>query len=43
MGQRSREILERMKDWMSHNNVAIMAVLCLVIGTKLVGDGITGF
>jgi threonine/homoserine/homoserine lactone efflux protein len=43
MGQRSREILKRMRDWMSHNNVTIMAVLCLVIGTKLVGDGITGF
>ena len=42
MGERSREILERMKDWMSHNNEAVMAVLCLVIGTKLVGDGITG-
>lgn len=42
MGQRSRVILERMKDWMSHNNVAIMAVLCLVIGTKLIGDGISG-
>jgi hypothetical protein len=25
---------------MSDNNAAIMAVLCLVIGAKLIGDGI---
>jgi hypothetical protein len=27
---------------MSHNNAAIMAVLCLVIGAKLIGDAISG-
>ncbi len=42
MGTRSRAILDRMKEWMSHNNSAIMAVLCLVIGAKLIGDGIAG-
>ena len=27
---------------MGANNAAIMAVLCLVIGAKLIGDGISG-
>jgi hypothetical protein len=26
---------------MASHNAAIMAVLCVVIGTKLIGDGIT--
>ena len=42
LGDRSREKLERLKAWMSHNNAAIMSVLCLVIGAKLIGDAITG-
>jgi threonine/homoserine/homoserine lactone efflux protein len=43
LGERSEEMLDRLKDWMSQNNAAIMAVLCLVIGAKLIGDGISGF
>jgi hypothetical protein len=31
-----------MKTWMGANNAAIMAVLCLVIGARLAGDGISG-
>jgi hypothetical protein len=31
-----------MKDWMGQNNAVIMSVLCLVIGTKLVGDALGG-
>ena len=31
-----------MKDWMGAHNAAIMAVLFLVLGTKLIGDGISG-
>jgi hypothetical protein len=27
---------------MGRNNAAIMAVICLVIGAKLIGDGISG-
>ena len=27
---------------MIRNNTAIMAVLCLVVGAKLIGDAITG-
>jgi threonine/homoserine/homoserine lactone efflux protein len=43
LGERSKEILDRLKSWMSGNNAAIMAVLCLVIGAKLIGDAISGF
>lgn len=43
LGERSKEILDRLKAWMSSHNAAIMAVLCLVIGAKLIGDAISGF
>ena len=43
MGDRSRSVLDRLKGWMIHNNAVVMAVLCLVIGAKLVGDAISGF
>lgn len=42
MGSRAREVLDEMKVWMAAHNAAIMAVLCLVIGAKLAGDGISG-
>ena len=42
MGDRSRDLLDRLKNWMSTHNAVIMAVLLLVLGTKLVGDGISG-
>jgi threonine/homoserine/homoserine lactone efflux protein len=42
MGDRSRELLDRLKNWMARNNAVIMAVLLLVIGVKLIGDGISG-
>jgi threonine/homoserine/homoserine lactone efflux protein len=42
LGDRSVKVLSELKDWMSSNNAAIMAVLLLVIGAKLIGDGITG-
>ncbi len=35
--------LDSLKNWMSNNNAAIMAVLCLVIGAKLIGDAVSGF
>jgi hypothetical protein len=28
---------------MASHNTAIMAMLCLIVGVKLVGDAITGF
>lgn len=42
MGARSEKLLAGLKDWMSLHNAVIMAVLCLVIAAKLVGDGISG-
>lgn len=43
MGERSRELLDRLKTWLSGNNAVIMSVLMAVIGAKLIGDGISGF
>jgi threonine/homoserine/homoserine lactone efflux protein len=43
LGARSERILDELKSWLGQNNAAIMAVLCLVIGAKLIGDGISGF
>jgi hypothetical protein len=43
LGERSEPILDQLKARMSENNAAIMAVLCLVIGAKLIGDAISGF
>ena len=43
LGDRVTRLLDDVKSWMAANNAAIMAVLCLVIGVKLIGDGISGF
>lgn len=43
MGERSKHLLDELRAWMSHNSAAIMAVICLLIGAKLIGDGIGGF
>lgn len=40
MGDRASRILDELKGWMIQNNAVIMAVLLLVIGAKLLGDGI---
>lgn len=42
LGDRSAKTLSELKDRMAQNNAAIMAVLMLVIGAKLLGDGISG-
>jgi Sap-like sulfolipid-1-addressing protein len=42
LGERAKRILDDLKAWLAANNAAIMAVLCLVIGAKLIGDGISG-
>jgi threonine/homoserine/homoserine lactone efflux protein len=42
LGERAGHILDELRAWMSANNAAIMAVLCLVIGAKLIGDGVSG-
>jgi threonine/homoserine/homoserine lactone efflux protein len=41
MGERAARILDDLKNRMGHNNAAIIAVICLVIGAKLIGDGIS--
>ena len=42
LGDRSGPVLDRLKRWMAAHNAVIMTVLCLVIGAKLIGDGIAG-
>ena len=42
LGERSRKLLDGVKSWMAANNTVIMAVITLVIGVKLIGDGISG-
>jgi cytochrome c biogenesis protein CcdA len=42
MGDRSGKLLDQIKDWMAANNAVIMAVLLLLLGVKLIGDGIAG-
>jgi hypothetical protein len=43
MGDRAPALLASLKAWLAAHNAAIMAVLCLVIGVKLIGDGLGGF
>lgn len=42
MGERGTELLEHLKTWMIDNNAVIMAILMLVLGVKILGDGISG-
>jgi hypothetical protein len=39
--ERAQRGLEGLKGWMIANNHTVMAVLLLVIGAKLLGDGIS--
>ena len=41
-GEKSTELLGGWKSWLSENNAATMAVLLLVLGVALVGQGISG-
>lgn len=43
MGERAATTLDGLQKWMARNNTAVMAVLLLVIGVKLIGDAISGF
>lgn len=43
LGDRAKAILDGIESWMGRNNAVIMAVLCLVIGAKLVGQAVGGF
>ncbi|WP_251151944.1 GAP family protein [Cellulosimicrobium sp. Marseille-Q4280] len=41
MGTRAAALLDGLKSWLIHNNAVVMAVLLLVIGAKMIGDGIS--
>jgi len=41
MGDRATKILGDLHDWMAKENATIMAVICLIIGVKLIGDAIS--
>ena len=43
MGSRAQQVLGDLRTWLVHNNGAIMAVICLLIAAKLIGDAIAGF
>jgi threonine/homoserine/homoserine lactone efflux protein len=43
LGDGSRELLDGLRRWMTRHNAVIVAVLLLLIGTKLIGDAIAGF
>ena len=43
MGDKAASKLEGLKNWMTRNNTAVMAVMCVIIGAKLIGDAISGF
>lgn len=43
MGEKAEHILADLKTWMARNNAAIMAVILVIIGAKLIGDAISGF
>jgi threonine/homoserine/homoserine lactone efflux protein len=42
LGARASRILDGVKTWMAAHNAAIMSVLLLVLGAKLIGDAISG-
>ena len=43
MGAKAKVILDGLKGFMAAHNAAIMTVLLLVLGAKLIGDAIAGF
>jgi threonine/homoserine/homoserine lactone efflux protein len=42
MGERATKLLGDLHEWMARENATIMAVICLIIGAKLIGDAIAG-
>lgn len=41
MGDRAAELLGQLHEWLTRENATIMAVICLIIGAKLIGDAIS--
>ncbi|HUK98925.1 MAG TPA: GAP family protein [Gaiellaceae bacterium] len=42
LGERSGPLLDELRGWMVRHNAAIMSVLFVLIGTKLIGDAVSG-
>ncbi|WP_053202620.1 GAP family protein [Jiangella muralis] len=42
LGDRATEMLADLKTWLARHNAAVLTVVLLVIGAKLIGDGIAG-
>jgi hypothetical protein len=42
LGERSEAMLDGLKEWMTRHNAAIMAVLLVILGVKLIGNAISG-
>jgi hypothetical protein len=43
LGERSAELLGRLKTWMARWSAVIMTVILVAIAAKLIGDAIAGF
>ena len=43
LGERSRDLLQRLKTWLVANSAAIMTAVLVLIAAKLIGDAIAGF
>ena len=41
LGSKAEHTLTEMKEWLVANNATVMAVLFIVLGAKLLGDGIS--
>lgn len=41
-GQSAEKTLQSMKTWLTNNNATVMFILFLVLGAKLIGDGLGG-
>jgi hypothetical protein len=42
MSDRAEQLLDHLRHWLARNNPVIMTVLLVVIGSKIVGDAISG-
>lgn len=42
LGERAQRVLNEWKSWLTENNATVMAVLLVVLGVVLIGDGISG-
>lgn len=42
LGDRATQMLADLKTWLARHNAAVLTVVLLVIGAKLIGDGIAG-